>query len=93
MNPDFPFKRSFYKTIGGGLLTYAELCKVVHNIEVELNNRTLDYVDDDFQLPILTPASFLFQRSNRILELEPRREEVDLRKRAKYLRSCKAGSR
>jgi hypothetical protein len=83
------FKRSFYKTIGAGLLTYAELCEVVLNVEVELNNRPLDYVDDDLQLPILTPASFLFQRSNRIPELEPHREEVDLRKRAKYLRSCK----
>ena len=83
------FKRSFYKTIGAGLLTYAELCEVVLNVEVELNNRPLDYVDDDLQLPILTPASFLFQRSNRIPELESHREEVDLRKRAKYLRSCK----
>ncbi len=59
------------------------------NVEVELNNRPLDYVDDDLQLPILTPASFLSQRSNRIPELEPQCEEVDLGKRAKYLRSCK----
>jgi hypothetical protein len=57
---------------------------------VELNNRPLDYVEDDLQLPILTPASFLFKRSNRIPELETWREEKgDLRKRAKYLQSCK----
>jgi hypothetical protein len=61
----------------------------VLNVEVELNNRPLDYVEDDPQFPILTPASLLFQRSNRIPELEPWRELVDLRKRAKYLRSCK----
>ena len=61
----------------------------VLNVEVELNNRPLDYVEDDTQFPILTPASLLFQRSNRITELEPWRELVDLRNRAKYLRSCK----
>jgi hypothetical protein len=84
------FKRAFYKTIGASLLTYGELCEIVLNVEVELNNRPLDYVEDDIQLPILTPASFLFQRSNRIPELETWREEKgDLRKRAKYLRSCK----
>ena len=81
------FKRAFNKTIGAGLLTYPELCDVVLNVEVELNNRPLDYVEDD---PQMTPASLLFQRSNRIPELEPWRELVDLRKRAnKYLRSCK----
>ena len=83
------FKGAFYKTIGSGLLTYAELCDVVLNVEVELNNRPLDYVEDDLQLPILTPASFLYQRPNRIPELVPWREEADLRKQAKHLRACK----
>ena len=65
------FKRAFNKTAGAGLLTYPELCDVVLNVEVELNNRPLDYVEDDLQFPILTPESLLFQRSNRIPELEP----------------------
>ena len=81
-------KRAFNKTIGG-LLTYPKLCDVVLNVEVELNNRPLDYMEDDPQFPVLTPASLLFQRSNRIPELEPWRELVDLRKIAKYLRSRK----
>ena len=82
-------KGAFYKTIGSGLLTYTELCNIVLNVEVELNNRPLDYVEDDLQLPILTPASFLYQRPNRIPELVPWREEADLRKQAKHLRACK----
>ena len=57
-------------------------------MEVEPNNRPLDYVEDDLQLPILTPAS-LYQRPNRIPELEPWREEAVLRKRAKHLQACK----
>ena len=84
------FKRAFYKTIGGGLLTWTELSEVVLEVETQLNRRPLSYVEEDVQLPLLTPASFLFQRSIRLPEQETWREEnVDLRRRAKYLKSCK----
>ena len=84
------FKRAFYKPIGGGMLSWTELCKVVLEVETQLNRRPLSYVEDDVQLPLLTPASFLFQKSNCLPEREPWREEdVDLRKRAKYLKTCK----
>ena len=72
------------------MLSWTELCEVVLEVETQLNRRPLSYVEDDIQFPLLTPASFLFQRTNRLPEQEPWREEtVDLRKRAKYLRSCK----
>ena len=84
------FKRAFYKTIGGGMLSWAELGEVVLEVETQLNRCPLSYVEDDVQLPVLTPASFLFQRANCLPELEPWREENrDLRKRAKHLKSCK----
>ena len=55
-----------------------------------LNNRPLSYVDDDIQLPILTPSSFLYGQPNMLPQLEPHHiQETDLRKRAKYLRKCK----
>ena len=55
-----------------------------------LNNKPLSYVDDDIQLPILTPNSFLYGQPNMLPELEPHRvQEHDLPKRAKYLRKCK----
>ena len=55
-----------------------------------LNRRPLSYVEDDIQFPLLIPASFLFQRSNRLPEQETWREEPgNLRKRARYLRACK----
>lgn len=84
------FKRAFYKTIRGGMLSWIELCKVVLKVETQLNRCPLFYVEDDVRLPLLTPASFLFQKSNRLPKREPWREEdVDLRKRAKYLKICK----
>ena len=43
------FKRSFYKQIGGGKLTFEELVDVVLDVEVALNNRPLSYIEDDVQ--------------------------------------------
>ena len=37
-------KRALYKSIGGGLLTWAELQDVLLDVEVALNNRPLSYV-------------------------------------------------
>ena len=83
-------KTALNKTIGKGLLTWAELCEVVLDVEIALNNRPLCYLEDDIQLPVLTPNSLLFLRSNQLPDLEPHHlEEVDLRRRAKYLLKCK----
>lgn len=56
-------KGTLYKSIGNGLLSWTELQEVLLDIEVALNNRPLDYVDDDVQLPILTPSSLLYLAS------------------------------
>ena len=83
-------KGALHKCIGNGLLSWTELKEVLLDIEVALNNRPLSYVDEDIQLPILTPSSFLYGRPNMLPELEPHHvQEHDLRKRAKYLRKCK----
>ena len=82
-------KTALNKTIGCGMLTWTELCEVVLDVEIALNNRPLCYVEDDIQLPVLTPNSLLFLRSNQLPELEPHHlREFHLRRRAKYLRRC-----
>ena len=69
---------------------WTELCEVVLEVETQLNRRPLLYVEDDIQFPLPTPASFLFQRSNCLPKQGTWREEPgNLRKRAKYLRTCK----
>ena len=69
---------------------WPELQEILLDIEVALNNRPLSYVDDDIQLPILTPSSFLYGQPNMLPQLEPHHiQETDLRKRAKCLRKCK----
>ncbi|XP_046848215.1 uncharacterized protein LOC124441793 [Xenia sp. Carnegie-2017] len=79
-----------YKTIGGANLKWEELCEVILDVEVQINRRPLSYVEDDVQLPVLTPELFLFQRSNHLPEQKLWVEsDPDLRKRARYLKSCK----
>lgn len=80
-------KRSLQKAIGNGFLTCTELEEVILDVEVTVNNWPLSCMEDDVQLPILTPNSLLFGQPNVLPELEPHHiEDRELRKRAKYLR-------
>ena len=83
-------KSALNKSIGNGFLSWGELQEVLLDVEVSLNNRPLSYIEDDVEMPILTPSSLLYLQPNALPELEPHNiEEYDLRKRAKYLRRCK----
>ena len=79
-----------HNTIGGATLTWQELSEVMLDIETQINRRPLSYAEDDVELQTLTPSTYLFQRSNQLPEQEPwREEEKSLRKRAKFLITCK----
>ena len=83
-------KTALNKSIGNGFLSCAELEEVLLDVELSLNNRPLSYVEDDVEMPILTPSSLLYLQPNALPELEwPNIQEYYLRKRAKYLRRCK----
>ena len=75
-----------YKSIGRAHLTLNELEEVLLDVEVALNNRPLSYVEDDVQLPVLTPCDMMYGQPR----LERTEEgDADLRKRLKYVRRCK----
>ena len=79
-----------YKAIGGATLTWYELSEVLLDVETQVNRRSLSYVEDDVELPILTPSNFLYQRTNHLPEEETWRiTDRDIQRRAKYLRTCK----
>ena len=83
-------KTAMRKTIGNAYLTFNELKEVFLDVEIALNGRPLSYVEDDAQLPVLTPYSMLFSQPNILPEREAYHEEnPQLRRRAKYLRKCK----
>ena len=84
------FKAAFYKVIGKSSLTFDELTETVLDVEICMNNRPLGYLEDDVELPVLTPNCFLLQRPNDLPENHPHLEENrDLRKRAKFLQRVK----
>ena len=61
-------KTAICKVIGGDTLSWSELNEVILAVETQVNRRPLDYVEDDVELPILTPASLMFQRTNQLPE-------------------------
>ena len=87
-------KQALYKTKGKSKLTWNQLEEVLLDIEIALNNRPLSYVEDDIQLPILTPQTTTIGRPNLIpesenLDLSEDDADLRLRKRAKYIKKCK----
>ncbi|XP_028408199.1 uncharacterized protein LOC114530777 [Dendronephthya gigantea] len=83
-------KQALYKTGGGTLLTWNALQDHLLDIQVSLNNRPLSYVEDDIQLPLLTPNTLMHNRPNNIPTQDYHEvEERDLRKTAKRLEKCK----
>ena len=79
-------KQAFNKSVGNGTLTWSELQDVLLDVEVALNNRPLSYVEEDVQLPVLTPNMLQFGRPN-ILPEDHNQKNPDLL--ARYLAKCK----
>ena len=83
-------KQAMYKVIGNARLKLNELEKILLDVEITLNNRPLSYVEDDVQLPLLTPNMMFLGQKNALLEQEVARiKDKDLRRRAKYLQRCR----
>ena len=79
-------KQAFYKAIGRAFPMFDELEEVVLDLEVAVNNRPLSYVEDDVELPVLTPVTMMHGQSNLLPEEDADAfENVDLRKRARYI--------
>ena len=79
-------KQAFNKRVGNGTLTWSELQDVLLDVEVALNNRPLSYVEEDVQLPLLTPNMLQFGHPN-LLPEDHNQENPDLL--ARYLAKCK----
>lgn len=84
------FKSAFRKAVGNGTLTWSELSDIILDVEIAINGRPLSYLEDDVEMPILTPSSMLHLQPTQLPGLSPHHlQETDLRKRAKYLLWCK----
>ena len=63
-------KQMLYKSLGNARLIINELEEIALNIEINLNKRPLTYVENDIELPVLTPNSLINSHSIRIAENE-----------------------
>ena len=69
---------------------WEELEEVILDIEVALNKRPLSFLENDIELPVLTPNTILNINPSILPELKAHYlEERNLRKRAKFLKKCK----
>ena len=76
--------------MGKSFLKWSELEEVLLDVEINLNNRPLTYVEEDVQYPILTPNSMILGRDARTInENVIEDEELGWRKRQKYVKRCK----
>ena len=79
-----------HKVIGRGSLFWNELIDILLKVETQVNRHLFSYVEDDPDLPTLTPATFLFQRTTHLPEEQTWRiPDKDLRRRARFLQTCK----
>ena len=79
-----------HKVIGGATLSWDEFNDVLLDIKIQVNRRPLSYVEDNLELSVLTPATFLFQRTFRFpREQTWRIGDRNLLKRARFLQTCK----
>ena len=68
-------KNTMYKSTGSSMLTWNEFEEVLFDTELTLNNRLLIYIEDDVQLPVLTPNTLIHGMN--IVNLEEASDKID----------------
>ena len=82
-------KHSLYKSIGRSQLTYNELGEILLDVEINLNNRPLAYVEDEIQLNVLTPNSMILGRDVKTINSTAEGDSDEWTKRKRYVQRCK----
>ena len=83
-------KQSLFKSLGKTNLRWNELESILLDVEVNLNNQPLTYIEDNIQYPILTPNSMLLGRYTVMLEEDLEEDDRNSwKKRQKYIARCK----
>ena len=86
-------KRVLHKRLGRAKLSFKRLKEILIDVEVILNNRPLGYVEDNIQLPVLTPNMIIHGTNITLpedtVENDPDVNEPKPSKFAKHLKKCK----
>ena len=82
-------KQMLYKSLVNAHLTISELEEITLDIEIDLNNRPLKYVDNDIELLIPTPNSLIYSHNIRVPENEFDDDDTNVLKRQRNIKRCK----
>ena len=82
-------KQYLYKTTRRANLSKKGFEEIVVDIEVTLNNRPLMYVEEDIQMPVLTPNTLLYGQPLLVPEEDLDEDFPEMKRRQRYLNKCK----
>ena len=82
-------KQCLYKTTGRANLTEKEFEEIVLDIEVTLNNRPLMHVEEDIQMPLLTPNTLQYGQPLLVPEEDLDKDVSKMRRQQRYINKCK----
>ena len=82
-------KQCLYKTTGRANLTEKEFEEIVLDIEVTLNNRPLMHVEEDIQMPLLTPNTLQYGQPLLVPEEDLDKDVPKMRRQQRYINKCK----
>ena len=74
-------KQSLFKATGMASLTKQKLKEILLNIETELNNWPLIYIEEDIQMPVLTPNTLLCEQPIMIPEERVDEDTPEIKRR------------
>ena len=77
--------------MGTTSLRWSKLEKVLLDVEINMNNRPVTYIEEDIQYPILTPNSMVHGRDTKMVDgnmVEDKEEDFSWRKRQKHMKRC-----
>ena len=61
-------KQALYKLLRRTSLRWSELEEVLLDVEINMNNRPLTYIEEDIQCSILTPNSMILGRDTKMVD-------------------------
>ena len=82
-------KQALYKSSKKTSLRSSELEEVLLDIEIDMDNRPLTYIEEDIQRPILTPNSTILGRDTKMVDgnmIEEEEEDLSWRKQQKFVK-------
>ena len=82
-------KQCLHKTTGRANLTEKEFEEIVLDIEVTLNNRPLMHVEEDIQMPLLTPNTLQYGQPLLVPEEDLDKDVPKMRRQQRYINKCK----